>query len=171
MRQAALACVLLLTSVAPGAQTVGPLLLVLNKNDATLSFIDPRSGQTLTTVATGRDPHEVTTTADGRFAVTTNYSADSLSVIDIAARRERKRFAPPDLRQPHGIDAVGGLVVFTAEGDQAIAAYDPAADRIAWRTPTGQSGTHMVTASRDGRTYPRERGSDSITILERVADG
>src|SRR5262245_1269416 len=99
MRNAVLVCVLLLMSIAPAAQADRPLLLVLNKNDATLSFIDPQSGRTLGTVATGRDPHEVTTTGDGRFAVATSYSGDSLSVIDIAARKELKRLALPDLRQ------------------------------------------------------------------------
>ncbi len=172
MRKAGLACVLLLlTTVAPRAQTAGPLLLVLNKSDATLSFIDPPSGRTLATVPTGQDPHEVTTTRDGRFAITTNYGGNSLSVIDLAARRELKRLALPDLRQPHGIDAIGGVAVFTAEGNQMVAGYDPVADRIAWRTPTGQSGTHMVIASRDGRTlFTSNMGSNSITILERSGD-
>jgi len=172
MKKAFLACVwLLLMGTAPGAQTAGSLLLVLNKTDATLSFIDPRSGQTLGTVPTGQDPHEVTTTADGRFAVTTNYSGGSLSVIDIATRKELKRLALPDLRQPHGIDTIGGLAVFTAEGNQAVAGYDPAADRIAWRAPTGQSGTHMVVASRDGSTlFTSNMGSNSVTILERAGD-
>jgi YVTN family beta-propeller protein len=82
-----------------------------------------------------------------------------------------KRLTVPDLRQPHGIDVIGGLAVFTAEGNQAVAAYDPAADRIAWRAPTGQNGTHMVIASRDGRTlFTSNMGSNSITILERAGD-
>lgn len=171
MRQAVLAGALLLMGVAPGAQTTGPLLLVLNKSDATLSFIDPRSGQTLGMVPTGRDPHEVTTTADGRFAIATNYSGDSLSVIDIAARKELSRRTLPDLRLPHGIDTVGGLAVFTAEGSQAVAGYDPGADRITWRAPTGQMGTHMVIASRDGRTlFTSNIASNSVTILERTGD-
>src|SRR5688572_19886318 len=111
MKQALIACASLLMSVAPGAQDAGSLLLVLNKNDATLSIIDPLSGKTTATVPTGPDPHEVTTSADGRLAIATNYGGHSLSVIDIAARKEVQRVALPDLRQPHGIHTVGGLVV------------------------------------------------------------
>jgi YVTN family beta-propeller protein len=171
MTRLALTCVLLLIGAVPGAQGVEPLLLVLNKNDATLWFIDPRSGRTLATVPTGPNSHEVTTTADGRFAVTTNYTGDSLSVIAIAERKEVRRVSLTDLRRPHGITTVGGLVVFTAEGDQAIAAYDPAANRIAWRAPTRQSTTHMVVASRDGATlFTSNIGSNSLTVLERAGN-
>jgi len=169
MKQATALSVLLLMAVAPAAQTSSPLLLVLNKNDATLSFIDPVSGNTVGTVRTGPDPHEVTTTGDGRLAIATNYGGNSLSVIDIAARKELQRLAFPDLQRPHGIETVGGLVVFTAEANQAVAAYDPVTNRIAWRASTRQNVTHMVIASRDGQTlFTSNIGSNSITILERA---
>ena len=169
MKQAIVASVFLLMTVASPAQTGSPLLLVLNKNDATLSLIDPPSGKTVATVRTGPDPHEITTTSDGRLAIATNYGGDSLSVIDIAARKELQRLAFPDLHRPHGIATVGTLAVFTAEANQAVAAYDPATNRIAWRTSTRQNVTHMVIASRDGRTlFTSNIGSNSISILERV---
>jgi len=164
-------CALLLMIAAPFAQGNGPFLLVLNKDDATLAFIDPQSGKTLATVRTGPNPHEVASSPDGRFAIATNYGGDSLSVIDIATRKEVKRVALPDLRQPHGIEFVGELAVFTAEGNQAVAGYDPSTDHVAWRVSTRQSGTHMVTASRDGRTlFTSNMGSNSVTILERAAN-
>jgi YVTN family beta-propeller protein len=152
MTRVVVALLVLLTGAAPPAQSPGSRLLVLNKTDATLSIIDPLSGTTTAVVPTGPDPHEVTTSADGRLAIATSYSGNALSVVDIAARRETQRVALPDLRQPHGIETVGGIAVFTAEGNRALAGYDPAANRIAWRMATEQDGTHMVTASRDGRT-------------------
>lgn len=172
MRPTAIVCALLLMSIVPRAQTSGARLLVLNKTDATLSIIDPRSGETVGKVPTGANPHEVAVSADGRLAITTNYGADSLSVIDLAARTEVRRVALRNLRQPHGIEFVGGVAVFTAEGNRAVAAYDPATNRIAWRFPTGQDVTHMVIASRDGRTlFTSNLGSNSITILERSGEG
>lgn len=168
MKQAVIAGALLLLGVTPRAQAPGALLLVLNKDEATLSIVDPRSGRTTATVPTGPNPHEVATSADGRVAVATNYGGDSLSVIEIAARREIRRVALADLRQPHGIATVGDTVVFTAEGSQAIAAYDPVANRIAWRVRTGQRGTHMIAATGDGRMlFTSNIGSNTITLLER----
>jgi len=51
-----------LTTVAALAMSVPAVslaaeLLVLNKRDATLAFIDPASGKTNATVATGEGPH------------------------------------------------------------------------------------------------------------------
>ena len=171
MKQAVIASALLFMTAIPGAQAPASLLLVLNKNDATLSTIDPVSGKTMATVPTGPNPHEVTTSADGRLAITTNYGGNSLSVIDIGARKEVQRVALPDLGQPHGIATVGGIAVFTAEGNRSVAGYDPATNRIAWRFATRQNGTHMVTASRDGRTlFTSNMGSNSISILEREGE-
>ena len=171
MKPAALACLLLLLSPALDAQSMGATLLVLNKDVDSLSFIEPQSGRTIATVPTGENPHEVATTADGRFAIATNYVGSSLSVIDIAARKEVRRVSLPNLGQPHGIAPLGAGVVFTAEGDHAIAAYDPVAGRITWRTATAQEGTHMVTPSRDGRLlFASNMSSDTITILERQGD-
>ena len=172
MRESAAAvCLLLLMIAAPLAQGSGSLLLVLNKDAATLAFVDPQSGTTLTTVRTGENPHEVASSPDGRFAIATNYGGDSLSVIDIATRKEVKRVALPDLRQPHGIEFVDGIAVFTAEGNQAVAGYDPSSNRIVWRVSTRQNGTHMVTASRDGRMlFTSNLGSSSVTLLERSGD-
>jgi YVTN family beta-propeller protein len=171
MKRVALACVLLLMSIGLRAQAPGPLLLVLNKNAATLSIVDPRTGATTATIATGRNPHEVAATADGRLAVTSNYGGDSLSVIELATGKELHRASGADLRQPHGITMAGGLAIVTVEANRAIVAYDPAANRIVWRFATGQDGTHMVVASRDARTlFTANIGSNSITVLERAND-
>jgi YVTN family beta-propeller protein len=65
----------------------GALLLVANKQEASLSVIDPASGGLLATVPTGVGPHEVAVTSDGRWAVVCNYGAQtpgsSLTIIDL----------------------------------------------------------------------------------------
>src|SRR5262249_35689017 len=67
-------------------------LLVLNKSDATLAFMDPVSGKTSATVPTGDGPHEIEVSADGKLAFVTNYGAkvagNSLTVVDTATRKE-----------------------------------------------------------------------------------
>jgi YVTN family beta-propeller protein len=170
MKQA-LTCAWLLMGVALAGQGATPLLLILNKTDATLAIVDPVAGKTLAAVPTGPGPHEVAVSEDGRFAFVTNYGAGApgrtLSVIDVAARTEVRRVDLGDLRQPHGIAVVNGKVLFTAEANRAIARYDPAAGRIDWRFDTAQDVTHMVMASRDGRTlFTSNIGSNTISIIE-----
>ena len=175
MLQAGLTCAILALSVFAAAQTPAPSLLVLNKNDATLAVIGPSSGKVLATVPTGVGPHEVSVSADGRLAFVTNYGGTTpgrtLSVIDIAARKEIRRVDLGGLQRPHGINVVDDKVLFTAEANRALARYDPAANRIDWRFETGQELTHMVLASRDGRMlFTSNIGSNTVSIIDRVGD-
>ena len=49
------------------------VLLVLNKADATLAFVDPAALEVTSKIPTGEGPHEVTVTTDGRTALIANY--------------------------------------------------------------------------------------------------
>jgi YVTN family beta-propeller protein len=171
MRHAGLICAVLLAVGGVRAQTPASSLLVLNKSDATLSIVEPGSGKTLGTVRTGDGPHEVAATADGRLAFVTNYGGRSpgntLSVIDVAGRKESRRVDLGALRQPHGVVVVDGKALFTAEGARAIARYDPATNRVDWQFETGQEVTHMIVASPDGRTlFTSNMGSNSVSVIE-----
>ena len=154
------------------AQGSGGTLLVLNKVDATLAFVDPSSHQVIARVPTGEGPHEVVVSTDGTLAFVSNYGAQtpgsSLSVIDIAARKELRRVDVSPLRRPHGLAFADGKVYFTAEVNRVVARYDPASNQIDWVMGTGQAGTHMVMANPDGsRLIAANIGSDSISVLER----
>ncbi len=151
-------------------------LLVLNKSDASLAFMDPVSGKTAATVATGDGPHEIEVSTDGRLAFVSNYGArdpgNSLSVVDIAARKEIKRVDLGEMRRPHGLTFANGRVYLTSEASKRVASYDPASQRIDWTFDVGQEGTHMILASRDGaKLFTSNMGSNSIGMLERGAGG
>lgn len=166
----------LILSCSLAAPALPATLLVLNKDDATLSFIDPATGASTATIATGTGPHEVEVTADGRTAVVTNYgtqtAGNSLSVIDLATRKERARVDLGELRRPHGLAIVGQQAYFTAEDARQVGRLDIASSRVDWRFPTNQERTHMVVASRDGRTlFTANMGSNNISIIERGNDG
>src|SRR4030095_4250759 len=85
------------------AQTPSPALLILNKNDNTLSIFDPAAKKAVATVSTGEGPHEVAASEDGKLAFVTNYgpraSGNTLSVIDISARKELGRLDLGTLRE------------------------------------------------------------------------
>ena len=90
--------------VRPAAAQPSPTLLVLNKIENTLAFVDPATGQITGKVPTGEGPHEVVT--DGTRAYVSNYGAQTpgatLSVIDLASRKEVRRVDLGPLRRPHG---------------------------------------------------------------------
>jgi YVTN family beta-propeller protein len=149
-------------------------LLVLNKSDSTLSFIDPASGKTSATIATGEGPHEIELSSDGKLAFVSNYGAatagKTLSVVDVRARKELKRVDLTDLRRPHGLTFFDGGLYFTAEENRRIGRYDPTSQRVDWTFETAQERTHMVLASRDGtRLFASNMGSNTISVIERGA--
>ena len=146
-------------------------LLVVNK-EGTLAIIDPAAKKVLGSVRTGEQPHEVAT--DGKLAYVSNYGGGdaggkTLSVIDIAARKELHRVDLTPLSRPHGLWAVGGKCYFTAEGNKAIGRYDPASNQVDMILGTGQNNTHMVLALPDeSKIFTSNIGGDSITIIERA---
>lgn len=170
-----LTIILVLAASPAGAQAApDKFLLVLNKSDNEVAFVDPASLKVVARVPTGVGPHEAIVTADGKLAYVANYGAqtpgNSLSVIDIAAKKEVKRIDLGALRRPHGIIEVKGNIYFTVEGNRAVARYNPQADKVDWVMGTGESVTHMVIAAKDGRRlYTSNIAGNSITMIDTQA--
>ena len=157
------------------AQTPSPALLVLNKEDSTLSIIDPGTLKTVAVIPTGEAPHEITVSDDGKFAFVANYGArtpgNTISVIDLVAQKEIRRVDLGAFRRPHGITFADGKVWFTAQDNKLIARYDPSANQIDWVLGLGQNGTHMLVFSKDrALLFTSNIGSDSIGLLQHSTD-
>ncbi|HEY1403425.1 MAG TPA: cytochrome D1 domain-containing protein [Pyrinomonadaceae bacterium] len=160
------------TAQTPAAPSAGEAaLLVLNKADNTLAIVDPVALKVLARVPVGEGPHEVVASADGRTAYVGNYGTQqvvgsSLSIIDIAARKEIKRVDLGALRRPHGIVEAGGKIYFTAEANRAVARYDPATDKVDWLMGTGESISHMLVITPDAKKiYTANMLSNTVTAL------
>ncbi|MBZ5504209.1 MAG: YncE family protein [Acidobacteriia bacterium] len=163
-------------SVLSASELPRPLLLVLNKPGAKLLIVDPAAKKVIGEVATGTGPHEVTVSADGKLAFVANYGdqtpGESISVIDLEARKELRRVNLGALRRPHGIVESKGKIYFTAEANKVIVRYDPAADRLDWLMGTGQDLTHMLVINKEQtRIYTSNIFSDSVGVMEPMGQG
>src|SRR5687768_17256007 len=80
-------------------------LAIGNKADDTLSFVDADTLKEVAKTSTGRGPHEVVVTPDGKKAYVSNYEGpgDSISVIDVGARKGLQRIELGEHRAPHGL--------------------------------------------------------------------
>lgn len=167
MRKAALALALLL-SLAGHAQTT---LLVLNKADSTLTFVDAATLKVVSTIAVGQAPHEVQVGTGGRVALVTNYGTgpnpgNTISVIDPGVRRELRRMMIPVLR-PHGLYSVGDHIYLTAEGSRVVTRFNIRAQTFDQYLGTGAEGSHMIVVTPDEKKiYTANIGSDSISVLD-----
>jgi YVTN family beta-propeller protein len=113
---------------------------------------------------------------DGKTAFVGNYGAqvpgDSLSVIDLAARKEIRRHNLGALRRPHGMVQSHGKIYFTAEVNKVVARYDPAGDNVDWIEGTGQDTTHMLVITADQKKiFTSNIQSDSISVIEATGAG
>jgi len=164
------------------AQTPSPALLVVfddARAGEMLGIIDPASGRVVGRVPVGRDANRVAVSEDGRFAFVANTNGhgrtvpdgDSISVIDLIARKEVRRVPVGNGSRPYDVRVAGGKVYFTAESSRMIGRYDPAANRIEY-FGLGQNGPHMIAISRDMNTmYAANARSNNVSIIEGLRAG
>lgn len=164
---------LLASAFLRAQSTPSEALLILAKRDRTLAIVDPSNLQVVARVPVGPDPHEVTASADGKFAYVSNYgfgAYHTLAVVDLVAQKALPSVDLGPLGGPHGLAFVGGKVWFTAEASKVIGRYDPAAKKIDWVLGTGQNRTHMIFVSRDlNRIVTANVSSGTMSIIEKTS--
>ena len=94
-----LTAALLIGALPASAET----LIVGNKGEDTVSFIDLATGKEQERVASGANPHEVALSPDGARAAVVNYGGAAIDVYEVA---DGKRLATWDIApnsRPHGL--------------------------------------------------------------------
>src|SRR5947209_18298990 len=167
--------VLLLGANFAAAQTPSPALLVLEKSDNSLAIVDPANLQIVARVPTGPDPHEIVASPDGKLAYISNYGGsestlNTISVVDVAARKALAPIKLGALRSAHGLAFAGGKLYFTAETNKIVGRYDPARQSVDLVLGTGQDRTHMVAVNESlDRIVTSNVSSGTISIIEQVS--
>jgi DNA-binding beta-propeller fold protein YncE len=146
-------------NVAPGgSRRPAGTVVASNMNDHTATLLDATTLATLATLPTGTAPHEVTVSHDGRWALVSNYGTreqpgNTITVIDIDARRVARTIELGASRRPHGMAFLPGdtLLAVTAESDRAVRLVDVRTGRTVKDLPSNGRGTHMLALAADGR--------------------
>lgn len=159
-----LVALLALCAAAPAAADT---LLVGNKNENTVSFIDLGTGAEQARVPTGNAPHEIAISPDRRQAAVVSYGGTGIDVLDVAGRRVAKRLEIAPNAGPHGIVWLrSGKLLVTNDRSNTLALVDPGSGEVQ-AAPTGQRGSHMVVVSPDQRrAYVSNILSGSVTEFE-----
>ena len=164
----------LLLTVALGAQT----LAILHKGDSSLGFYT-LEGKMLARVPVGQHPHEMVLSSDGRYLYTTDNGTmrieqagtggNTISIIDLAARKKVGEISLGNFRRPHGIDldrAHNRLLVSTELPDQLLV-IDPATRAVIKTLDTKGRTSHMVVVSRDGGwAYVSNSTSANVSAID-----
>lgn len=144
-----------------------PLLLVGNKGEDSLSFVDLDTGRELRRVETGKAPHEVALSPDGRTAAVVAYGGTSIDLFDLAKRERVGAIELGAGARPHGLLWLrDGRILATAEGRKSLMVVAP--DRRTVREiPTEQELTHMVAADVKGaRAYTANMRSGTVSVID-----
>ncbi len=165
----AFGALLLACNALPGQAEI---LLIGNKGEDTLSLVDMVSGRQCARLPTGKAPHEIAVSPNGKHAAVVSYGAASIDIFDIAQARLLRRIniAPND--GPHGIvwSSRDRVLAVTDRGNSIIS-LNPRKGRFS-ALPTGQRGSHMLAVSPDRhRAYVSNilSGTVSVFDLERWA--
>lgn len=145
-------------------------LLVLNKSENTLSFLNPVTLETIGKTDTGEGPHEICVSDDGKTAFVANYGqqkpGNTLSIIDVSTRKEIKKADLGALFRPHGLVYKNGHVFGTAEGSRCVFRFNTESGKVDWIMGVGQSLSHMLALSPDGeKIYTADILSNSVSVL------
>ena len=157
-----------------GAQVPGltGTLVVTNKSPSTVTIIDVATGKALATLPTGRGPHEVALSADGRTAVVTDYgtgATPTLTVIDVPGLRVARTISLGQYRAPHGIVFLPGdsLVAVTSEATNNLVLVHVGEGVVRKAIGTGSAGSHMVGVTANGATgFTGNMSSASVSQLD-----
>ncbi|MBB5520045.1 YncE family protein [Amphiplicatus metriothermophilus] len=172
-----------LIALAAGATALAETLVVGNKNEHTVSFIDLAGGEEVARRETGRSPHEIAVSPDGALAVvvsyrTQNYEGNTLHLFDVATARKVGEISLGAHKGPHGLKWIpgGDRAIVTTEITKDVVVVDIGERALVGAVATDQDGSHMVALSPDAkRAFVSNIGSGSFTVvdletLEKVAD-
>jgi YVTN family beta-propeller protein len=156
------------TATPDRTRASGPILLIGNKGEDTLSFVDLNTGEELGREPTGHMPHEIAISPDGKQAAVVAYGGKTIDIFDIRSRNKLKTVDLSPNEGPHGITWLAdGRIVATAERSQSIVIVDPAAGALTDSIKTGQQGTHMVVVTRDAsRAFTANIPAGTITAID-----
>lgn len=148
------------------------LVVVLRGGNAVAVVDTEKEGEKVVArIPVGEGPHEVATSADGKWAFVSNYgnqaAGASISVVDLEKNVEAGRVELGALRRPHGMVEFGGKIYFTAEGASVVGRIDPVKREVDWVAGTGQAGSHMVAVDEStGRLATANVGSGTVSLIE-----
>ena len=170
---AVIACLLSPATVRAQEMPRGTVI-TSNMLDHTATILDAGTGRVLATLPTGKGPHEVAVSHDGKWALVSNYgvrgeAGNSITVIDIPHLAVTRTISLGEHRRPHGMAVLPGDTAFvvTSEMSRAVLVVDFRDDRIRDSLPSSGRATHMVSLSSNGQRLVTANIADAtISVIE-----
>lgn len=160
---------LLLIGLLSAAPAAAATLIVGNKAEDSVSFIDLATAKERARLPTGPMPHEVAVSPDGRTAAVVAYGAKQIDLYDIARAKHLRTIDLGSNKRPHGIVWLrSGRILATTEGSATLSLVDPATGKVD-AIATEAKVSHMVAATPDERrAFVANLGSRNVSAIDLV---
>jgi len=148
-------------------------LIVLNKDEASVSFIAAENGQCMKTLPVGAHPHEVAVAADGTMAYVSNAMGNSISILNTVDMTETGRIEHDGFQFPHDlkISPDGKKLYVAVTYAHKVFIYERPSHQLLKILPTGQRMSHMLSPTPDWKfLYIPNLGSNSLSLLNTATD-
>ncbi|MBC8164569.1 MAG: hypothetical protein H7Y20_01710 [Bryobacteraceae bacterium] len=152
-------------------------LMIAHKWADSVGYYDAKTGKSLTTVPVGVRPHEMVFSQDRKLVYVTNYGLNSwtqtepggntISIIDVAARRVVGTIDLGENHRPHGIElGRSGKLYITADQPPSVLVVDPVKKAVLKRVDVGAKAPHMLAVTKDEKlAYVANAGSGSVSMV------
>jgi YVTN family beta-propeller protein len=160
-------------------------LVVVCKSDFQVALVDPATEEVLAKLPTGRGPHEVAVSPDGRTAYVSNFgrysvypagdtdhdkASNTITAIDLVDRKVKNTFDLGTHTGPHGmiVSHDGKTMWVTTETPQAVLELDSSTGKIRHVWNTTQQRSHMiVTTPQESKFYVTNTVSGTVSVIDR----
>ena len=148
-------------------------LLVANKSADSVWRLSMRDGRKIGEFRTQEAPHEIAVSSDGRFAVTSNYGAETsgntLSVLDLVGGKPTRHIDLGEHSAPHGLRLLPGnrQALVTTEGSGKLLRVDLLTGQVEKVMEVGDGTGHMLALSPDSRyAYVTKIASGTVSRID-----
>jgi len=143
-------------------------LVVLNKDEDTVSFISAISGETVTKIEVDHNPHEVVISPCGKKTYITCSLGNRVNIIDNEKMELKTSLSHPEFEFPHGIalSSTGHRLFITATFAHKIFIIDTTSEEVIKVLPTYQKNSHMIATTPEADImFIPNIGSDNVTVF------
>lgn len=148
---------------------MGETLIVLNKDEDSISIVDPQDRKEIQKIQTEYNPHEVLTVPEKNKTYVSCSLGNVVQVIDNNAWEIVDEIRHPDFDFPHGLSITpDGEELYLAETyGERIHIIDIESDKITNTIDSSQKWTHMISFSPDSEiAYIANMNSDTVSLLD-----
>lgn len=149
------------------------LAFVTDADNDVVQVFDLEARRQVGSIKTGRYPHGLRLSPDGRTLYVANMKGDSVSVIDVRSQKETGRIAVGKSPVQVGFSVDGKQAYVSLHAENALGLIDTGRRKLSAKVKVGRNPVQMY-ATQDGKVFVANQGSrqqpdDRVSVVDPLA--